>query len=400
MKAARVLRFGPPSVISSDDVPRPEPGAGQLLVRVKAAGVGNWDALIREGTVQLQPLPLILGAELSAIVEDIGADVSGFNVGDQVYGATNAQFTGAYAEYAVPLARMIAPKPKSLGFVEAASAPIVAVTAWQMLFDYARVTRGQTALILGAAGNVGAYAVQLASDAGVHVIAVAGAAHRQYLTMLGAERVVDYTTECVEDAVSGVDVVIDTVGGEAQHRALRALKRGGILVSAVSLVPEPLQEQYGVRATYFYVDVTNARLNTISELFDTGKLVTDVGTVLPLDKASLAHEMLGGAPHRRGKIVLSIRADGRSGAVARSLSADDEAPRRQDRLSRASAADQTCRRMVRRQLGYCEADRSARSRRTARASGSQPGSPDCDLRRAGSPPHALRALAELRGAHR
>jgi len=293
-------------VISSDDVPRPEPGAGQLLVRVKAAGVGNWDALIREGTVQLQPLPLILGAELSGIVEDIGADVSGFNVGDQVYGATNAQFTGAYAEYAVPLARMIAPKPKSLGFVEAASAPIVAVTAWQMLFDYARVTRGQTALILGAAGNVGAYAVQLASDAGVHVIAVAGAAHRQYLTMLGAERVVDYTTECVEDAVSGVDVVIDTVGGEAQHRALRVLKRGGILVSAVSLVPEPLQEQYGVRATYFYVDVTNARLNTISELFDTGKLVTDVGTVLPLDKASLAHEMLGGAPHRRGKIVLSI----------------------------------------------------------------------------------------------
>ena len=306
MKAARVLRFGPPSVISNDNVPRPEPGAGQLLVRVKAAGVGNWDALIREGTVQLQPLPLILGAELSGMVEEIGADVPGFNVGDQVYGATNEHFTGAYAEYAVPLARMIAQKPKSLDFVEAASAPIVAVTAWQMLFDYAQATRGQTALIVGAAGNVGAYAVQLASQAGVHVIAVAGAANRQYLTMLGAERVVDYKTERVEESLTGVDVVLDTVGGETQQRALRVLKRGGILVSAVSPVPEPLQERYGIRAAYFYVDVTTARLNKISELFDTRKLLTNVGTVLPLDKASLAHEMLGGAPHKRGKIVLSV----------------------------------------------------------------------------------------------
>jgi len=293
-------------VISNDDVPRPEPGAGQLLVRVKAAGVGNWDALIREGTVQLQPLPLILGAELSGMVEEIGADVPGFNVGDQVYGATNEHFTGAYAEYAVPLARMIAQKPKSLDFVEAASAPIVAVTAWQMLFDYAQATRGQTALIVGAAGNVGAYAVQFASQVGVRVIAVAGAANRQYLTRLGAERVVDYKTERVEESLTGVDVVLDTVGGETQQRALRVLKRGGILVSAVSPVPEPLQERYGIRAAYFYVDVTTARLNKISELFDTGKLVTDVGTVLPLDKASVAHEMLGGAPHKRGKIVLSM----------------------------------------------------------------------------------------------
>ncbi|HEY2378316.1 MAG TPA: NADP-dependent oxidoreductase [Gemmatimonadaceae bacterium] len=306
MKAARVLRFGPPSVISNDDVPRPEPGAGQLLVRVKAAGVGNWDALIREGKIQLQPLPLILGAELSGTVEAIGADVSGFDVGDEVYGATNEQFSGAYAEYAVPLATRIAQKPKTLNFVEAASTPIVAVTAWQMLFDYARLTRGQTALILGAAGNVGAYAVQLASQAGAHVIATARAANRQYLTKLGAVRVVDYETERFEESLTGVDVVLDTVGGETQRRSLRVLKRKGILVSAVSPVPEPLQKQYGVRAAYLVVDVTTARLNEISELFDTGKLITDVGTVLPLEEASRAHEMLGGAPHKHGKIVLSV----------------------------------------------------------------------------------------------
>src|SRR5262245_9426289 len=117
MKAARVLRFGPPSVITSDDLPRPQPATGQLLVRLQAAGVGNWDALIREGKVQLQPLPLILGSELSGIVEGIGPEVSGFKLGDEVYGATNEQFSGAYAEYAVPVAKMMAQKPQTLNFI-------------------------------------------------------------------------------------------------------------------------------------------------------------------------------------------------------------------------------------------------------------------------------------------
>jgi NADPH:quinone reductase-like Zn-dependent oxidoreductase len=308
MRAARVLRFGPPSVITNDDLPLPEPSPGQLLVRVKAAGVGNWDALIREGKVQLQPLPLVLGSELSGIVEGIGAEVSGFKLGDEVYGATNEQFSGAYAEYALPFAKMMAQKPKTLNFIEAASAPIVTVTAWQMLFDYARVTAGQTVLIHGAAGNVGAYAVQMARQAGLHVVASAGSADLDYIRGLGAETVVDYKKDRFEDSVSGVDVVLDTVGGDTQQQSLRVLKPGGILVSVVSPVPEPLQKRYGVRAAYFYVDVTTARLNQITELFDTGKLVTDVGTVLPLEEARTAHEMLGGVPHRRGKIVLSIAA--------------------------------------------------------------------------------------------
>jgi NADPH:quinone reductase-like Zn-dependent oxidoreductase len=308
MKAARVLRFGPPNVITIDDLPRPEPAAGQLLVRVKAAGVGNWDALIREGKVELQPLPLILGAELSGVVEAIGTEVSGFKRGDEVYGATNEQFSGAYAEYALPSARMMAQKPKSLNFIEAASAPIVTVTAWQMLFEYAHVTAGQTVLIHGAAGNVGAYAVQLAKQAGLQVVATAASADLDYVRGLGAERVVDRQTEQFELSVTGVDVVLDTVGGDTQQRSLRVLKPGGILVSSVSPVPETTQKRYGIRAAYFYVDVTTARLNQITELVNSGKLVTDVGTVLPLEQARIAHEMLAGAPHKRGKIVLSIAA--------------------------------------------------------------------------------------------
>src|SRR5689334_16077439 len=294
MKAARVLRYGPPSVISSDDLPRPEPGAGQLLVRVKAAGVGPWDALTREGKVELQPLPLILGSELSGIVEAIGPEVSGFDLGDEVYGATNEQFSGAYAEYAVPFARMVARKPKTLSFVQAAAVPIVSVTAWQMLFDYGRVSAGQTVLIHGGAGNVGAYAVQLASQAGLHVIATAASADRNYVTGLGAERVVDYQTERFEESLTGVDIVLDTVGGDTQLRSLRVLKRSGILVSVVSPVPETAQQHYGVRAAYFYVNVTTGRLDEIARLIDRGHLLTNIGTVLPLEEARIAHEMLGG----------------------------------------------------------------------------------------------------------
>ncbi|HET8666935.1 MAG TPA: NADP-dependent oxidoreductase [Terriglobales bacterium] len=308
MKAARVLQFGPPNVIMNDDLPRPEPADGQLLVRVKAAGVGNWDALVREGKLPNEHLPLVLGFELSGIVEAVGAGVSGFYTGEEVYGATNDQLTGGYAEYAVPSAGMMAKKPRTLNYIEAASTPIATVTAWQMLFDYAQVTAGQTVLIHGAAGNVGAYAVQLASQAGLHVTATASSADLDYVSRLGAERVVDYRSEKFEEAVSGLDVVLDTVGGDTQQRSLRVLKRGGILVSVVSPVPDTAQERYGIRAAYFYVDVTTARLNKITELFDSGKLVTDVGTVLPLEKARVAHEMLGGAQHNRGKIVLSVAA--------------------------------------------------------------------------------------------
>ena len=309
MKAARVLQFGPPSVIENDDLPRPEPADGQLLVRVKAAGVGPWDALIREGKSGVQEtLPLILGSELSGIIDTVGAGVDGFRRGDEVYGATNEQFTGGYAEFALPLAKMMAQKPKSLNFIQAASAPVVSVTAWQMLFDYAHATAGQIVLIHGGAGNVGAYAVQLARQAGLHVIATAASNDLEYVRGLGAERVLDYHKERFDASVTGVDVVLDTIGGDTQQRSFRVLKPGGILVSSVSPVPEATQERYGIRAAFFYVDVTTDRLNKITNLFDSGKLVTDVGTVLPLAEARVAHEMLGGAPHKRGKIVLSVAA--------------------------------------------------------------------------------------------
>jgi NADPH:quinone reductase-like Zn-dependent oxidoreductase len=307
MKAARILQFGPPSVIVNEDMERPKAGEGQLLVQVKAAGVGPWDALIREGKSTVSPAPpLILGSDLAGIVAEAGTGVFGFKAGDEVYGSTNDGFVGAYAEYALASAAMMAPKPRSLNFLEAASAPVVAVTAWQMLFDYAHAQAGQTVLILGAGGNVGAYAVQLARNAGLNVIATASANDVDYVRGLGANMVFDYHRAPFEDAAHSVDAVIDTVGGTTSERSLRVLKPGGILVSAVSPVPEETTKRYGVKAVFFYVEVTTSRLQRLTELFDSKKLVPCVGTVLPLSQARVAHDMLAGAPHDRGKIVLKI----------------------------------------------------------------------------------------------
>ena len=222
-----------------------------------------------------------------------------------MYGATNKQFYGAYAEYAVASSATLARKPGSLSDVEAASVPVVAVTAWQMLFDYGQVKPGQTVLIHGAAGNVGAYAVQLASRAGLHVLATASTGDRDYVKNLGATSVMDYQRTRFEEAVSSVDVVVDTVGGDARERSYGVLKPGGILVSVVTPFPEKGQHP-GVREAFFIVDVTTVRLNTIAALFDHGELATHVGTVLPLDQARTAHEMLGGAPHEHGKILLRV----------------------------------------------------------------------------------------------
>jgi len=200
LKAARIHRFGAPDVVVVEEVPRPAPAAGELLIRVAASGVGPWDALIREGKSAVRvSLPLILGADLAGIVDSAGTGVIQFKPGDEVFGVTNKQFCGAYAEYAVASAQMVAARPRSLSFVEAASAPVVAVTAYEMLFDYAQMKAGQAVLIHGAAGNVGGHAVQLAKQAQVQVFATAGPADLDYVRGLGADIVVNYKTTKFEE---------------------------------------------------------------------------------------------------------------------------------------------------------------------------------------------------------
>jgi NADPH:quinone reductase-like Zn-dependent oxidoreductase len=305
MKAARIHKFGGPEVIVVEDVPIPSPGSGEVLVQVAATGVGPWDALIREGGSKVAPPPpLTLGSDLSGTVKEVGPGVTEFKIGDEVYGVTNSQFCGANAEYAIATASMIAVKPRGLTHIEAASVPVVAVTAWQTLFDYAHTEPGQTVMILGAAGNVGAYAVQFAAKAGLHAVAVVTRKDADYVRSLGAEIVLDSQSGTFEDTVPPVDAFIDMVGGEARDRLLGPLKRGGVLVSVIS--PDPPPSRPDVRTVFFYVEVTTERLNTISKFFDSAELRSSVGSVLPLKDVRTAHEMLAGAPHKRGKIVMTV----------------------------------------------------------------------------------------------
>jgi NADPH:quinone reductase-like Zn-dependent oxidoreductase len=309
MKAVRVHQFGGLEAIVYEEVPMPVPARGQVLVRVKAAGVGPWDAWVRVGKSALpQPLPLTLGSDLAGVVEDVGPDVSDVRSGDEIFGVTNSQFTGAYAEYAVAEAAMIAVKPKRLTCVEAASVPVVASTAWQMVFDYGQVDGTKRVLVHGGSGNVGAYAVQLAKRAGAEVAATVLSRGVDYARTLHADRVIDVQTARFEEQVKDVDVVIDTIGGETLERSFDVIRLGGVLVSSVAMPDKAKAAQRRIRGVFFLVAVRSEGLSRIGDLLESGRLTTNVGEVLPLSHARLAHEMLAGKPHKQGKIILAVNA--------------------------------------------------------------------------------------------
>jgi NADPH:quinone reductase-like Zn-dependent oxidoreductase len=308
MMAWRVHKYGPPDVMRFERIPRPDPGPGVVLVKVEAVGVGPWDGWIRAGKSALpQPLPLTLGSDLAGKVIAVGPGVSRPRVGDEIYGVTNPEFVGAYAEHALASAAMVASKPTTLSYTEAASVPVVAVTAQQALFDHAQLKAGRTVLIHGAAGSVGAFAVQLARRAGLRTIATAARDDAAIVRDLGADLVIDYRTERFENKVRDADAVIDLVGGDVQARSFAVLGPGGILVSAVSKPDQEAATRHGVRALFFLVNVTTAHLARIAAMIDAGDLTVNVGAVLPLADARVAHEMLEGSRSRpRGKIVLSV----------------------------------------------------------------------------------------------
>jgi NADPH:quinone reductase-like Zn-dependent oxidoreductase len=307
MMACRVHRFGPPEVITFEQIEPPTPGTGQVLVQVQAAGVGPWDGWIRAGkSVLPQALPLTLGSDLAGIVQAVGPNVTTLQPGDAVFGVTNAQFTGAYAEYALASVCMLARRPPGLAVTDAASIPVVAVTAQQAI-ERAGPIANRRVLIHGGAGSVGAYAVQLAHRASAAVIATAGTRDLGYVRGLGADEVIDYRSGRFEDAAGEVDVVLDFVGGEAQQRSFGVLRSGGTLISAVSEPDQTLAQQHGVTAGFFLVEVTTGCLLSLTALIDSGQLSTNVGTVLPLADARVAHEVLEGTrPRARGKIVLQV----------------------------------------------------------------------------------------------
>jgi NADPH:quinone reductase-like Zn-dependent oxidoreductase len=318
MKAIRIHGRGGPDHLSYDDVPQPSPGAGEVLVRVYAAGVIanelKWDETYqtKAGSPRALPIP---GRDLSGMVEQVGPGVTTLVKGSEVYAMLDYGRDGAEADYTVALPNELVPKPSTLDHVQAAAVPLSALTAWQALFDNGHLAAGQTVLIHGGAGGVGVFAVQLARWAGAQVITTASTRNRDFLRELGANEIIDYTTTRFEEVVHDVDLVFDTVGGDSLERSWQVIKPGGVLVSIVSPSPPAAAQAamskgkggggHDVRFVYFIVEPNRDELIQIGALIDAGHLRPIIDTVFPLAQARQAYEQAAKG-HTRGKIVLRM----------------------------------------------------------------------------------------------
>ena len=309
MKAVRIHKYGGPEVLVYEDAPRPEPAQGEILVRVYAAAVNPLDWKVRSGSQAERlhnKLPLILGWDMSGVVESPGAGVKGPQAGTEVFARLDTTRDGAYAEFAVCDARILAKKPSSFDHVHAASAPLASLTAWQALFEAGKLEAGQRVLIHGAAGAVGGFAVQFAKQKGAWVAGAAKKADIKSVSDLGADEAVDYDAGPLEQQIAPVDVVLDVIGGEIQERSLKVIRAGDILVSTVGINVAGEAQARKIEAKGFFVRSDGEQLSEISRMIDAGRLKLRVGTVLPLEKAREAHE-LAESGHATGKVVLKVR---------------------------------------------------------------------------------------------
>ena len=309
MKAIRIHNYGGPEVLQYEEAPRPKVAAAtEVLIRVHAAGVNPIDWKVREGYMKdfwPHEFPLILGWDLSGVVEKIGTGVSHFKKGDEVYSVPDASRDGAYAEYIVVRESELALKPKSLHHVRAAAVPLAAVTAWQALFDAGQLKRGQRVLIHGGSGGVGHVAVQLAKWKGAHVLATASTKNQELLRELRVDEPIDYTKQKFEDVARDVDLVLDLIGGETQERSWSVLKKGGSLLSLVQPPSVEKAKALGVRAAFVAGHPSGAQLAEIAKIIDSGQLAPVIDRILPLSEVRRAHE-LSQSGHTHGKIVLRI----------------------------------------------------------------------------------------------
>jgi NADPH:quinone reductase-like Zn-dependent oxidoreductase len=308
MKAVSIYSYGGPEVLVYEDAPRPHPGEGEVLVRVHAAGINPVDWKIREGQLQgmlAHTFPLVLGWDVSGVVEAVGSGLTRIKVGDEVYSRPDILRDGAYAEFIVIRESEVALKPRSLDHLHAGALPLAGLTGWQTLFDAAGLQAGQRVLIHAASGGVGHLAVQLAKWKGAEVVGTAAERNHDFLRKLGVDQVIDYDTERFEEVTQPVDVVLDPMGGDTQARSWKVLKRGGILVSIASPPSPEIAAAQGVRQAFVFTQPNAGQLAELAQLADSDRLKVIVETILPLSDATRAQE-LSQRGHTRGKIVLRV----------------------------------------------------------------------------------------------
>lgn len=330
MKAIRLHEFGGPEVLRYEDAPTPQLKPGEVLVRVRAAGINPPDWYLADGYKQLPPefrppvpLPVIPGSDVSGVIEAVAGDVRGFSVGDEVFGMVRFPSFGesaAYAEYVAAPALDLARKPAGIDHVHAAGAPMSGLTAWQFLIALGHSEPnplqpephrpvpldGKTVLVNGAAGGVGHFAVQLAKWQGARVVAVASGKQESFLRELGADEFIDYTKSAPEDVVHDVDLVVDTLGGPTTGRFLRTLKPGGTLFPVFPGFSDAEEAaKLGVTVSMTQVRSNGAQLAELGRLLDTGTVRVAIDSTFPLADARSAHERAARG-NLQGKIVLTV----------------------------------------------------------------------------------------------
>jgi NADPH:quinone reductase-like Zn-dependent oxidoreductase len=299
VQAVVIHETGEPDVLRYEETDRPEPDAGEVLIRVHAASVNPVDWKYRRGFVS-KPLPMVLGNDVSGTVETSRAE--GFAEGDQVFGISAS---GGYAEYSTAAAALIARKPEGVSHEQAAAIPIAGLTAWQALFDRGELRSGQTALVGGAGGGVGHFAVQFAKLEGARAIGTGSTRNRDFVLGLGADEYVDYTQQKVGEAVSGADFALDTVGGDTTASLLPAVREGGMLVTIAGDPHEEVARERGVRAELLVMSPNSEQLARIAELVAGGDVRVEIAETVPLADVKHAHE-LSEAGHVSGKLVLTV----------------------------------------------------------------------------------------------
>lgn len=331
MRAAIISRYGEPNVFELVDLPAPTPGDGDVLVDVWASSVNPIDWKIRKGAERLfirYKLPWVLGLDFSGVVSAVGAGVSGFSEGDEVFGCADYKRPGCYAEQVVVAASALAKKAPSLSHEQAASLPLAGLTAWQCLYDTARVTSGQKVFIQAGSGGVGTLAIQLAKNTGAEVTTTCSGRNAELVTQLGADHVVDYTTTKFAEVVKDQDFVLDSLGGKARWEALACLKRGGHHVSITSDIPTNVgkygvvlgpivsiltlawfafvaKARHGVKSRVVVQRPNGSQLQEIADLCEAGAIKPVLDRVFPLEDIAGAHTYSQTA-RARGKIIVTM----------------------------------------------------------------------------------------------
>jgi NADPH:quinone reductase-like Zn-dependent oxidoreductase len=306
MKAIRIHAFGGTEQLELEEIERPRPGAGEMLVRVEAAGVNPVDYKTREGKfppISADTLPITPGRDIFGEVVELGPEVEGFTVGDPVYAMLGLGH-GGYAEYALVSVTEGARPPRKLSATEAAAVPLAALTAWQGLFRHGHLKSGQQVLIHGGSGGVGHFAIQFARAVGAHVTTTVSEADIDFAKSIGAERALDYKHERFETAGT-FDLVLDLIGGETQERSWSVVKRGGALISTLA---EPSRERAAAidaRAARYMTEPDGRQLTEIGRMIDEGAVEVAVDTIFALSQAARAQEYQEGG-HPRGKVVLQV----------------------------------------------------------------------------------------------